>query len=43
MNLTKGGGNETFVVGELKGSAEGESVDVAEKILSKKEIKDYED
>jgi hypothetical protein len=43
MNFAKGGGNETLVVGKLKGSAEGESVDVAGKILRKKEIEDYED
>jgi hypothetical protein len=43
MNITKGGGFEALVVGELKGSAEGGSVDGTRKILAKKETKHYED
>jgi len=30
-NITKGGGNKALVVGELKGSAKGGSVDVTRK------------
>jgi hypothetical protein len=41
--ITKGGGNEALVVGELEGSAKGGLPDGTRKILRKKETEHYED